>query len=428
MSRRAAIAFLICTASAMAQADHRLERWLAGPARADIRWSTRASPPALSRFQWLTSRFTVRVNGGEIERRRGNTVLLMIVELRDSTGKSYRTRRIIDLRQPPYTSAKRLDFTEWNVNAFLIPGDYELLFAIADLTSGEHNLAKKRLHVAALPGDPVPGAWRDAPPVEFVESAEPPDAWFIPEARARLALPVISKRRVRVDVVMNMAVSETSRQVQRRPQQSLGSLIAALKVLSQLDVRDGRLNVALLDVARQHSVFAQDSVTGLDWPRLKTALDSNHPQTIDVGALKGRDQEVQFFLREIGAHVAARAGDSACRVVIVLSPPMAFPQGVDRTPIEPPVDPDYRVFYIRYQTYAGRPTPTAPIQTPRLGTETSPPPQIDLSPRGGASFPGLPDQLAQTVKPLHAHIFDVFTPIDFRNAIAAILREISEIN
>jgi len=427
----AAIACLISTAAAAAQSDQSVDRWLGGPAHSDMRWSTHVSPVLLSRFQRLSARFSIRADGREIERRRGKGALRMMVELRDSAGKNYKIDQTIDLREPAYTSAGHLAYSDWSVSAFLTPGDYQLTLAMADLHSGEHNLTRQKLHVAPLPGDPLPGSWRDVSParlphVEFITSTEPPDSWFLPESTARLALPVTAKRPVHVDVVVNTSVSETSRGVQRRPQQSVGSLVGALKVLGQLEVRDGRLDVSLIDVARRRTVFAQDSVTELDWPRLKTALGADNQNTIDVGALKDRDQDVQFFLREIATRVEARAGGSALRVVIVLSPPMAFPQGVDRTPIQPPADADYRVFYIRYQTFAGRPSISAPMYSSFPGRLSSL--DIDRAPRGGITHQGLPDQLAQTVKPLHPHVFDVFTPLDFRHAIAAILREVSAIN
>jgi hypothetical protein len=227
---------------------------------------------------------------------------------------------------------------------------------------------------------------------------------------------------------VNTSVSETSRIVQRRSQQSVGSLVGALKVLAQLDVREGRLNISLLDVTRRRTIFTQESVTGLDWPRLKTALRTDDQSTIDVAVLKDRDQDVQFFLHEIAGRIATpeSAAGRVLRVVIVLSPPMAFPAGVDRTPIEPPADPDYRVFYIRYQTFAGRPSFTPPMYSASAGRPS--PLETERLPHGGVTHPGLPDQLAQTVKPLHPHLFDVFTPLDFRNALAAILREISATN
>jgi hypothetical protein len=421
MWRRAAVVCVISTAAATAQSGKGVERWLSGGPRADIQWSTHVSPASLSGFQRLKMRLSIRAEGREIERRRGKGALLMMVELRDSSGKTYELDRIIDLREAPYTSASHVAFSEWMVSAFLTPGDYQLTFAMVDVTSGEHNLARQKLHVARLPGDPLPGAWRDLPPVEFIGSTEPPDSWFVPESTARLSLPVAAERPVHVDIVVNTSVSETSRGVQRRPQQSIGSLVAALKVLAQLEVQDARLNVTLIDVARRRTIFTQDSVTELDWPRLKAALADDNPSTIDVGALKDRDQNVQFFLHEIAGHIAARPDDSARRVVVVLSPPMAFPPGVDRAPIEPPAGSEYRVFYIRYQTFAGRGAFTAPMNLAYPGRLSTM--QID-QPRS-VLHPGLPDQLAQTVKPLHPHVFDVFTPIDFRNALASIIREIN---
>jgi hypothetical protein len=425
MWARAAIVCLIGSTAVTGQDDKSVEHWLGGRPRADIRWTTHASPASLSRFQRLTTRISIRADGQEIERRRGTGALLMMVELRDASGKSYPTHRIIDLREAPYASAKHVAYSEWIVTALLSPGDYQLTFAMADLNSGEHNLSRQKLHISPLPGDPLPGSWRDVPPVEFIESSEPPDSWFVPESTARLSLPMAAKRPLRVDIIANMSASETSRGVQRRPQQSVGTLVAALKVLAQLEVQNGRLNVRLIDVARRRTIFDQDSVTELDWPRLKSALGADNQSTIDVGALKDRDQNVQYFLREIAGHVAARPDDSSRRVVIVLSPPMAFPPGVDRAPIEPPAGPEYRVFYIRYQTFAGRGSYTAPLYSSypdRLS-----PMRVDQLP-ASVLHPGLPDQLAQTVKPLHPHLFDVFTPLDFRNAIAAILREVSSIN
>jgi hypothetical protein len=425
---RAAIAGLIWTAVAAAQNDKDIERWLSGPAHADIRWSTHISPASLSRFQRLAVRFSIRADGREIEQRRGKGALLMMVELRDASGKRYESHRTIDLREPPHTAATHLNYSEWSVAAFLTPGDYQVTFAMADLNAGEHNLARQKLHIAPLAGDPLPGAWRDLLPVEFIQSTEPPDAWFVPESTARLVLPVAAKRPVRVEVVVNTSVSETSRIVQRRQQQSIGALVGALKVLGQLDVRDGRLNISLLDVTRRRTIFTQDSVTGLDWLRLKTALGADDRSTIDVGALKDRDQDIQFFLHEIAGRIAKPEGAAAgdLRVVIVLSPPMAFPAGVDRTPSEPPADPDFRVYYIRYQTFAGRPSFTPPMYSASAGRPS--PLETERLPHGGVTHPGLPDQLAQPVKPLHPRLFDVFTPLDFRNAIAAILREISTVN
>ena len=424
MWARAAIAFLISTAPAVAQQDP-VGRWLAGSPRADLRWVTIASPAALSRFERLSVRFNIRVNGGEIDRRRGKGVLLLIVQLRDSTGKKYESHHVMDLREAPYTAPTHLEYSEWSVPAFLTPGDYQATFALADVTTGDHNLATQPVHVSPLSRDPLPDSWRDVPTVEFVESVEPPDVWFLPEAKARLTLPVVAKRPVRLDVVVNTAASETSRNAQRRPQQNVGSLMAALKVLSQFNVAGVGPNLAVFDISRRRTIFTQDAVTEVDWPRLKSGLDTKNLSTIDVGELKYHDQEVQFFLGQIATRIAAPADDPRLRVVIVLSPPMSFQPTVDRTPIAAPAGSAYRVFYLCYQTYYGRPSYSEP-NSPRFSGRLSSL-EIDRSSRGVVTYSGLPDQLAQTLKPLHPHVFNIFLRrvISATQSHADILREIS---
>src|ERR1700722_10973274 len=110
---RLAAVCLISTAAATAQNDAGVERWLAGGPRADIQCSTHVSPVSLSRFQRLAVRLSIRAEGREIERRRGKGELLMMVQLKDASGKNYETHRTIDLREPPYTSARHVDFAEW---------------------------------------------------------------------------------------------------------------------------------------------------------------------------------------------------------------------------------------------------------------------------------------------------------------------------
>ena len=81
-----------------------------------------------------------------------------------------------------------------------------------------------------------------------------------------------------------------------------------------------------------------------------------HFLQIQAQLLRLNHKLFQFFLQQLTRRIAPSGPQSPeLRVVIVLSPPMAFPQGVDRTPIETPSGTDYRVFYIRYQTFIGPP-------------------------------------------------------------------------
>ena len=376
----------------------------------------------LSRFQRLRTRLAIQVNGDEVVRRRGRGRLLMAIAVRDSAGKRYTESQRLDLTEPRYSPAQSIAEAAWIETVFVLPGDYEITFAVADLTTGEHNLARRKLHVAPLAGDPLPGAWRDLPAVEFVESYDPPDGWFLPEITTRLALPVETRRRVRVDIVMNAAISETSRRAQRHTEQSKTLLIPALKTLSQMDVRNGMLRLAVMDVARRREIFTQDSGP-LDWRKLKAALAQDDPRTIDASALKERGQDAQFFVHHIAKRIAG--DDGALHVLIVLSPPMAFPGETDRSPIEPPEGSDCRVFYIKYETLTTEALVIGPPASPPSSRQYVGLPADVRQASRIATHVMQEDQLEQTLKPLRPKVFDVWTPLEFRKALGAIVREIS---
>lgn len=392
-------------------------RWMRGEPRADIRWSVQAESAMLSRMQRLRSRLLIRVDGNEVQRRRGHGRLLMIFAVRETNGKQYENHSILDLRKPPYSSAKNLQYLESVNVALVLPGDYEVTFAMADLETGEHNLTRRKLHVGPLSGDPFDNAWRDVPPVEFEPPEEPPASWFLPSIRSGIAPVVETTRPVRVEVVMNASPSETSHLAQRRTEQSRAMLLPALKALAQMEVPNGALNVSVMDIARRRIMFSQDAVTRLDWPALAAALGEDDPNTIDARALKQRERNVQFFLDEVGRRMASDGKTAA--VVIVLSAPMMFPSETDRKPIEADAGADRRLFYIRYQTVLNRIASGDDFSRGVNGRGRSP------LPNGPPIISGLPDQLEATLKPLHPRMFEVWTPMDFRKAVAEIVREIA---
>jgi hypothetical protein len=173
------------------------------------------------------------------------------------------------------------------------------------------------------------------------------------------------------------------------------------------------MKVSLLDLERRKIGYSQEAAGLLDWTRLRAALMENDPDRIDVHALENHEQNAQFFVSEIRKRLDAR-------VVIVLSGPMAFPRGQDLRPIEA-VETGCRVFYIRYYP-------------PRPGISMGPSPEMfGRVGRGGGrplgDMPGVPivDSLAGTLKPLGPRVFDVTTPADFRNTLAAIMSEISQL-
>jgi hypothetical protein len=409
------------------------DQWLKGGEDAHIRWSTEVIPARLGVHQRLSVVVSVRVDGSEFVKRTGPGQMVVFMEIRDRDDRVFRTHRALhfeDLKNPDSLAA--INFEQY---AFILPGDYQVAAAVFDTGSKEHALKRIKLHVPDVPHDPLPDAWRNLPEVEFATFTEPPDSWYLPEVTSRLNLPLQNERPVRVEVVVNESPTElATRRVGRTMKRNMGNVIPALKVLSQMDIKNGSINVTLLDLERRKVSFNQEQVGKLDWTRLRTALLDNDPNQIDVHALENHEQNAQFFVSEIRKRLESteQNGDvplgltaDAARVLIVLSGPMAFPKGQDLRPIEATPEPGTRVFYIRYNPPLVVSQGGPPMYGPQgRGRMAPPPPNAAYGVRGAAATE---DSLARTLKPLAPRTFDVTTPMEFRSALAAIMSEISRL-
>jgi hypothetical protein len=388
------------------------EEWLKGGGETRMRWSIRILPARLTVHQRLSATVAVSIEGAEFVKRTKPGQVVVFMEIRDREHHSFRSHHALDvneLKKPSDVALVTLQMT-----TFVTPGSYEVAAVVYDAESKEHSLKRARMHVGGLAHDPLPGMWMDLPSAEFYSATETPERWYLPEVSSRLHLPVETSRPVRVEVVVNESASETaigrSGRVSRR---NMGNVLPALKVVSQMEILNGSMKVSLLDLERRKIGYSQEAAGLLDWTRLRAALMENDPDRIDVHALENHEQNAQFFVSEIRKRLDAR-------VVIVLSGPMAFPRGQDLRPIEA-VETGCRVFYIRYYP-------------PRPGISMGPSPEMfGRVGRGGGrplgDMPGVPivDSLAGTLKPLGPRVFDVTTPVDFRNALAAIMSEISQL-
>jgi hypothetical protein len=331
----------------------------------------------------------------------------------------------LDLQQVNEAAAKSdIIYTQY---AFVRPGEYRVGLVIFDTQTGEHSALQKRIRANPLKNDPFPAAWDDLPPVEFAGSTDAPDAWYLPNVSGRLKLPLETRRPIHLEVLLNASPTATGpgAQTGRVNNRSLENLLPALKVISQIALRKGTAQVSLLDVTRQSVLFEQTSAGELDWPQLRAALMTADPNKIDARSLEKRERNAQFFVDQLQQRMIP-AGDSATepvRVGIVLSGPMAFESSQKVHPIEVASGSGSKLFYIRYHA-------AMPIQTVQ-------PAYIDPSPRGRRNQPGLPfpkpayqeplDALASLVKPLQPHLFDVYTPEQFRKALSVLLEEVSRL-
>jgi len=407
------------------------EQWLKGDGDVHMRWSVEVSPTRLSVHQRLSVVLAVRVDGTEFVKRTGPGQMVVFMEIRDRDDRVFRTHRALhfdELKNPGELAA-----VNFEQHAFIVPGDYQVAAAIYDTGSKEHALKKIKLHVPEVARDPLPNSWSELPEVEYVTVSDPPDGWYLPEVTSRLFLPVENERPVRVEVVVNespteLATGRTGRTMKR----NMGNLIPALRILSEMNIKNGSINVTLLDLERRKVSFYQEQAAKLDWTRLRAALTDNDPNQIDVHALENHEQNAQFFVSEVRKRLESTElnGDvplgltaDPARVLIVLSGPMAFPRGADLRPIEAVPEPGSRVFYIRY--YPPRTSLTFGVQGGRMASRgRAPMPSNVPPPAHGAS---VEDSLARTLKPLNPRTFDVTMPIAFRSALGAIMSEISRV-
>jgi hypothetical protein len=417
-----------------------LESWLAEGDQAHIRWTARVLGIELSNQQRLRARIELEVDGNELVKRRGKGFLIMAVQFNDSQDRAYQTRKAIDLSRIE-DAAGKLNVT-YTQDALVTPGAYRVTLGIFDTATGEHSVLQRMLNAGAIRNDPLPAAWRDLPPVELLRETDSPDNLYLPYVSGRLNLPLETRRPVRVELMVNASPSSSGQNPRtgQTNSRTRDELIPALKVISQVDVLHGALNISILDLTRRQVVFEQQEVRDLDWSTLRQALVTADPNVIDVHALENREQNAQFFVEQVGKRIAGAlsreaqfnqaqpsapqtspaASNQPVPVLVVLSGPMTLNSGEDLHPIKASGKPAGGVFYIRYHSVAARPIPS-PLDEPRRGRRVFP--NLASAP----AFAEPLDSLERTLKPLQPRVFDVYTPEQFRKTLAAVLSEISKL-
>ena len=416
MTRREAIALVGSAAAAQTGMRDRyfnrypFDQWAAESERAQIRWTARVEGARLSPHQRLTARIEIAVDAREIEKRRGRGEIASFIQVEDGDSQRWRAHNSFRLTDIPKEA--KAGFTHAQ-EIFVLPGDYTLTLAVADSHTREHSVVRRKLHVPPLHGDPLPNAWNDLPPVEFVERFGAPDVWFQPYVRGRICLPVATRRPVHVDVVMNMTPSERLGVSVHGFRSNMSVLVPALKLLSSLDIAQGSLDVALLDLARQKA-WEQKSARGLDWNKMRRPLAEANPGVIDAQSLAENGRMTQFFWDRILERAVTPSGGSANsseapRVVIVLSAPAFLGHQLRVEPASVPRDPNRRVFYLRYR-------PTPPMR--RVMEGELPKPLVTSLPE---------DDLERTLKGLDARMYSAVTAEEFRHALANVTAEVARL-
>lgn len=413
--------------------DYPFEQWAAASERPAIRWEVHLLPPQLSVHQRLIERVQAVVPGSELEKRRGRGELVLLVRFEDSDGRRWRSGSRLNLAKVREgVKSEELTFT---VSAFVRPGEYKVQVALIDSKTMEHSFTRRTLRVAPLKNDPLPDSWAGLPPVEVLPVIDSPDAWWLPEVKGLLRLPVASKpanTAPRVELLVNTTPSERSPNSAGSLRRNMSVVIPALKVLSALNVGGRPPSAAVMDLTRQRIGLETPNAGTLDWGALSKLLTASNPNVIDAKSLAVQSSMRDYFVRE----VLRRAGDSGPpRWLIVLSGPLTFnKQDVTPLPQLAP-DPNRHIVYLRFlSAFRGGP----------MGSTGPPPTDVQIGPpeRVRGPTPGLgtvipmplgrgrgdmlfPDDIEHVLKPMGAQIILVPTPEIFRKTIAELMAEIS---
>ena len=376
------------------------EKWLSEGERADIPWSADILPAEVSPHQRLMLRVVIRLYGRELEKRRGTGEFVTLVQYTDSAGRIWQHHTSLDLANlPPGTGNQQLAIAQY---AFVLPGDYSLAIAICDTATLEHGLMVRQVHAAALKADPLPEAWVGLPAVDFIPPiTEPPDVWYLPGVEGRLNLPLATRRPVHIHLLVNITPSWQSAGSITALQRNMSAVIPIMKVLSQIDIRNGSMETAVLDLTHLGVAFDQNiagnDAGSLDWDGMRRIFLDARPGIVDTRSLQSRRKMGILFRKEVVRRLLAdgtESADAGTSVVIVLSGPAFLEEQDPDGPVQLPNKLDHRVFYIRYHGLPARP-PT--------------------------------DDLQRAAVSLNARVYDAASNERVREIVASVLDEISKL-
>ncbi len=423
--------------------DFPFDRWAAAPSHDAIKWQVHLLPPVLSVHQRLMERVQAVIPGSELMKRRGRGNLVMLARIEDSDGRQWRDAVRLDLTKVQ-SGVKSQELT-FSLSSFVQPGDYTVEVALVDTGSADHNFSRRTLHVPGIKSDPLPQSWVGLPPVESLPAVDGPDAWFLPNIKGLLQLPVyqpfdsdtakLTKSAPRVDLLVNITPSARFAGSPGMLRRNMSVVIPALKVLSGLNAKVRPPSAAVLDLTKHQVGFQATNAAALDWNALGSLFTASNPSVIDAQAL-ARQATMRDYLAD---EVATRAGAAGPpRWLIVLSTPLNFNQQEESALPELPADPNRHIVYFRFSSgFSGgiaplgrgpgpdaRIAPAERVHGPVEGLGTI----IPAAPgrgRGGPPPDLFPDDMERILKAMGAEVISVTNPESFRKGIASLIQEMA---
>ena len=365
--------------------------WLDAGEHADVPWDFGVRDAYLRIDQRLEISYLARIDGKDLNRTGKTHELFLITRISTPDGE-WLNEASIERHTIEDELPRRVQI-EFFKRAAVQPGDYILWVVLYDRKTGKHNIAKRRVKVGEMRGDPLPDLYRRMPLVEFPEVSESDrnGAGFLKSA---LYLPLRNKRPLQVELISLLSPPEQWTGRTRIVRAHNDDTIGALAALSQMELTDGTMSITGLDLVRRQILFEQRELRGVNWESLMEALQKAQRPAISAEALQGSKNNGAFFREVLNQRLTSEPEEGdALRVIIVVTSSRLFESGSDLRPLQIEGDCHCRVYYLRF----------------RLNVN-------DVF-----------DQLEKMMKPLRPRIFNLLSPRDLRKAIAEIIDDLGKL-
>jgi hypothetical protein len=364
--------------------------WLNAGNHAEVPWDIRVRPPYLRIDQRLEVSYSARISSKDLNRSGDDHELFLVSRISSPEGEWLNEPRIVR-HMLSGELANHLDL-QFLMRVVVQPGDYVLWITLYDRKTGKHNVAKRRLRVSELRGDPLPDLYRRMPLVEFpdISDSDKEDLGFL---TGQLNLPVRNKHPLQVELISMLSPPEQWTGRSRIVRVHNDDTIGALSALSQLDLAEGSLSITGLDLVRRQVIFEQRELDNLQWTSFVQAMKKAQSPDVSTKDLQESKNNGAFFREILNRRITAPSSETeGMRVMIVVTSARMFESGSDLRPLQVEGDCNCRVYYLRF----------------RLNVN-------DVF-----------DQLEKLMKPLRPRVFNLISPRDLRKAIAQIVDDLAK--
>jgi hypothetical protein len=363
--------------------------WLNAGEHSEIQWRVSIRQPYLRVDQRLEVAYSIRITGKELNRSGNSHELFLVSRISSPDGEWLHEPNIVR------HTAEKLDNTlqaEFLMRFVVQPGEYVLWIVLYDRETGKHSVARRRIRVSEIRGDPLPDLYSRMPLVEFPEQGEL-NGEGIAFVESELYLPVRNKRPMQVELISMLSPPEQWTGRMRVLRAHNDSTLGALAALSQIELLEGSLSITGLDLARRQVMFEQRDFEHVRWNSLVEAMKKAQSPDISADALQGAKSNGAFFREILNQRLTDDSpDDEMMRVVIVVTSSQLFESGSDLRPLQLEGDCNCRVYYLRFR--------------------------LNLN--------DVFDQLEKFMKPLRPRVFNLMSARDLRKAIGEIVEDLEK--